>query len=57
MPLQIDETPLFEINVSVPLVLKYKDVTKQYLKEAGPKDDIVLELAVEAQCDYIISFN
>lgn len=28
---------------------------RPYLKD--PQDDMVLELAVEAQCDYIISFN
>lgn len=28
---------------------------RPFLKD--PKDDMVLELAVEAQCDYIISFN
>jgi putative PIN family toxin of toxin-antitoxin system len=85
----IGESSLFEINISVPLVLEYEDVTKRYLKETGltqkdvndiidylcsignrhriyflwrpllkdPKDDMILELAVEAQCDYIISFN
>jgi len=85
----IGESPLFEINISVPLVLEYEDVTKRYSKETGltqkdvndiidylcsignrrriyflwrpllkdPKDDMILELAVEAQCDYIISFN
>lgn len=79
----------FEINLSVPLVLEYEDVTNRqrhinglsaqdisgildylcsiancrqiyflwrpFLKD--PKDDMVLELAVEAQCQYIISFN
>jgi putative PIN family toxin of toxin-antitoxin system len=85
----IGESSLFEINISVPLILEYEDVTKRYLKEMGltqkdvsdiidylcsvgnrrriyflwrpllkdPKDDMILELAVEAQCDYIISFN
>jgi len=85
----IGESSLFEINISVPLILEYEDVTKRYLKEIGliqkdvsdiidylcsvgnrrriyflwrpllkdPKDDMILELAVEAQCDYIISFN
>ena len=80
---------LFEINLSVPLVLEYEDVCKRpglvptlseqevddvldyfcsvarqhkifflwrpFLKD--PKDDMVLELAVEAQCDFIITFN
>jgi putative PIN family toxin of toxin-antitoxin system len=85
----ICESSLFDINISVPLILEYEDVTKRYLKEMGltqkdvsdiidylcsvgnrrriyflwrpllkdPKDDMILELAVEAQCDYIISFN
>jgi putative PIN family toxin of toxin-antitoxin system len=85
----IGESSLFEINISVPLILEYEDVTKRYLKEMGltqkdvsdiidylcsvgnrrriyflwrpllkdPKDDMILELAVEAQCDYIITFN
>jgi putative PIN family toxin of toxin-antitoxin system len=85
----IGESSLFEINISVPLILEYEDVAKRYLKEMGltqkdvsdiidylcsvgnrrriyflwrpllkdPKDDMILELAVEAQCDYIISFN
>jgi putative PIN family toxin of toxin-antitoxin system len=80
---------LFEINLSVPLVLEYEDVAKRpslvpnlseqeiddildYLCSVGhrhtifflwrpflkdPKDDMVLELAVEAQCDCIITFN
>ena len=85
----IGQSDLFEINLSVPLVLEYEDVAKRpglvphlseqevddvldYLCSAGhrhtifflwrpflqdPKDDMVLELAVEAQCDYIITFN
>jgi predicted nucleic acid-binding protein len=28
---------------------------RPYLKD--PKDDMVLELAVEARCDYIVSYN
>jgi putative PIN family toxin of toxin-antitoxin system len=85
----IRESGLFEINLSVPLVLEYEDVCKRpglvptlsdqevddlldyfcsvarqhkifflwrpFLKD--PKDDMVLELAVEAQCDFIITFN
>ncbi len=85
----IGQSDLFEINLSVPLVLEYEDVAKRpglvpnlseqdvddvldYLCSVGhrwaifflwrpflkdPKDDLVLELAVEAQCDYIITFN
>jgi putative PIN family toxin of toxin-antitoxin system len=85
----VGQSDLFEINLSVPLVLEYEDVAKRpglvptlslqdidnildylcsvarrhpifflwrpFLKD--PKDDMVLELAVEAQCDYIVTFN
>lgn len=85
----IGRSDLFEINLSVPLVLEYEDVAKRpglvpalsmqniddildylcsiarrhtifflwrpFLKD--PKDDMVLELAVEAQCEYIVTFN
>ncbi len=85
----IGQSALFEINLSVPLVLEYEDVAKRpglvpalsegdinaildhlcslghrqsifylwrpFLKD--PKDDMVLELAVEANCDFIITFN
>ena len=85
----IGQSDLFEINLSVPLVLEYEDVAKRpglvpllsmqniddildylcsvarrhiifflwrpFLKD--PKDDMVLELAVEAQCEYIVTFN
>ena len=85
----IGRSNLFDINLSVPLVLEYEDVAKRpglvpnlserdvddvldylcsvahrhtifflwrpFLKD--PKDDMVLELAVEAQCDYIVTFN
>ena len=85
----VGQTNLFEVNLSVPLVLEYEDVAKRpglvpllsmqaidnildylcsvahrhtifflwrpFLKD--PKDDMVLELAVEAQCDYIVTFN
>lgn len=85
----VGKSSLFEINVSVPLILEYEDVAKRHLAEIelteedvdniidylcsvgnrrqiyflwrpllkDPKDDMVLELAVEAQCKYIISFN
>ena len=84
------DSGLFDIAVSVPLVLEYEDVTKRagrvaiklskqqvsdvidyichiadkikvyylwrpYLKD--PKDDMVLELAISAQCTHIITFN
>jgi predicted nucleic acid-binding protein len=80
---------LFDINLSVPLVLEYEDVLYRRLSNLGvsrevvdnvldyhcavarvhdifflwrpflsdPKDDMVLELAVRAQCDYIVTFN
>ncbi len=85
----LGQSDLFEINLSVPLVLEYEDVAKRpglvpalplqdidnildylcsvarrhpifflwrpFLKD--PKDDMVLELAVEAQCDCIVTFN
>lgn len=85
----IGQSALFEISLSVPLVLEYEDVAKRpglisafseedidavidrlclmghrqsifflwrpFLKD--PKDDMVLELAVEANCDFIITFN
>jgi len=85
----IGQSDLFEINLSVPLVLEYEDVAKRpglvpalsiqdiddildylcsvahrhaifflwrpFLKD--PKDDMVLELAVEARCEYIVTFN
>ena len=83
------QNSLFEIDLSVPLVLEYEDVAKRpalvpsltdqdvdaildYLCFAAhkhaifflwrpflrdPKDDMVLELAVEAQCEYIVTFN
>jgi putative PIN family toxin of toxin-antitoxin system len=80
---------LFQINLSVPLVLEYEDVVKRYLHELpvdkqdvedlldylcsianiteihylwrpflrDPGDDMVLELAVAANCDAIVTFN
>ncbi len=85
----IGQSEKFDINLSVPLVMEYEDVTlrdgllpkmsraaivdvldylcivgtqkdifflwRPFLKD--PKDDMVLELAVEAQCDYIVTFN
>jgi len=87
--LELLESELFEINLSVPLVFEYEDVAKglarrlrltgrdiddlldflcqianlheifflwrPFLKD--PKDDMVLELAVTARCQYIVTFN
>jgi putative PIN family toxin of toxin-antitoxin system len=82
-------TGLFEIAVSVPLVLEYEDVLGRHLHESrlndkdvgdlldylchvahrqevfylwrpmlkDPNDDMVLELAVAAQCDAIVTYN
>lgn len=80
----------FDINLSVPLVLEYKDVLLRqlpflppltpadidtlldyYCSVANlheiyylwrpilrdPKDEMILELAVKAQCDFIVTFN
>jgi predicted nucleic acid-binding protein len=81
--------PEFQINLSVPLVVEYEDVTKRMTQEIGLSaadvddvidylctvarlrelhflwrpvlkdsgDDLVLELAVEAECDVIITHN
>lgn len=80
---------LFEIHVSVPLILEYESTAKRQLATlpitaqdidllidyicsvaksheiyflwrpflSDPKDEMVLELAVTAQCDAIITFN
>jgi putative PIN family toxin of toxin-antitoxin system len=80
---------LFDIVVSVPLVVEYEAATKRqsrqlalthadiddildYLCQVGlqreifflwrpvlrdPKDDLVLEVAVEAECDYVVTHN
>ena len=80
---------VFEISVSVPLVLEYEAVARRQARELGlthadvdavvdfvcrqahhwkifylwrpflrdPNDDMVLEVAVEAQCRYIVTFN
>lgn len=80
---------VFEISVSVPLVLEYEAVARRHAKELGltladvdavvdfvcrqahhrtifflwrpflrdAKDDMVLEVAVEAQCRFIVTFN
>ena len=80
---------LFEISVSVPLVLEYEEAAKRISREVGlthrdiddlldylcgvgdrrqvfflwrpflkdPGDEMVLELAVEAGCDYVVTYN
>jgi putative PIN family toxin of toxin-antitoxin system len=87
--LQLVGTGLFEINLSVPLVLEYEEVLQRELPNLSvsqqavddildyhcavanqhrifflwrpflpdPEDDMVLELAVKAGCDYIVTFN
>jgi len=81
--------PEFQLNLSVPLVVEYEDVTKRMTQETGLSaadvddvidylctvarlrelhflwrpvlrdsgDDLILELAVEAECDVIITHN
>jgi putative PIN family toxin of toxin-antitoxin system len=80
---------IFEINLSVPLIIEYEDVLKRdqnqlpfsneqidryldYLCSIGnlhdifflwrpilkdPEDDMLLELAIKANCQYIITYN
>ena len=80
---------LFEISISVPLVLEYEEAAKRISREVGlthrdiddlldylcgvgdrrqvfflwrpflkdPGDEMVLELAVEAGCDYVVTYN
>lgn len=80
---------LFDINISVPLILEYHDVLLRQLPRLhlsktdiedlidyychvgrqhkifylwrpvlrDPNDEMLLELAVKAQCDFIITFN
>jgi putative PIN family toxin of toxin-antitoxin system len=82
-------TGVFDIHLSVPLVLEYREVLPRELTQLGvtaadiddliayhcsvakrhkifflwrpflpdPKDDMVLELAVKAGCDAVITFN
>jgi putative PIN family toxin of toxin-antitoxin system len=84
----IDEK-LFEVAISVPLILEYEAVAKRQSRQLGlthsdiddildylctvsahreifflwrpvlrdPKDDLVLEVAVESECDYLITHN
>ena len=87
--LQLVGTDLFDIHLSVPLVLEYRDVLcrpsmaspitphdverlikfhcsvstqhrifflwRSFLPD--PKDDMVLELAVKARCNFIVTYN
>ena len=87
--LSLLESPKFEINLSVPLVIEYEDVLLRkintlnfsepqigqvldYLCMVGnwhdvyflwrpilkdPEDDMILELAVRANCKYIVTYN
>jgi predicted nucleic acid-binding protein len=82
-------TGLFEIHLSVPLVLEYREVLSRELSNLyltatdienliefycsvamchqifflwrpflpDPKDDMVLELAVKARCDSVVTYN
>lgn len=82
-------TGLFEVHISVPLVLEYEDVLLRQRQELGltpedvgdvidafcalaapheifflwrpflrdPKDELLLELAVKAQCGHIVTYN
>jgi len=87
--LSLLESPKFEINLSVPLVIEYEDILLRkintlnfsepqigqvldYLCMVGnwhdvyflwrpilkdPEDDMILELAVRANCKYIVTYN
>jgi putative PIN family toxin of toxin-antitoxin system len=87
--LSLLDSPKFEINLSVPLVIEYEDVLLRkihtlnfnesqidqfldYLCLVGnwhevyflwrpilkdPEDDMILELAVRANCKYIVTYN
>ncbi len=87
--LQLIGNDLFEINISVPVILEYQDVLLRQLPHLqltntdiedlidyycavgrkheifylwrptlrDPNDEMLLELAVKAQCKYIITFN
>lgn len=87
--LSLLDSPKFEINLSVPLVIEYEDVLLRkvhslnfsesqidqlldYVCLAGnwhevyflwrpilkdPEDDMILELAVRANCNYIVTYN
>ena len=83
------DSGLFEVNLSVPLIIEYEAVSKRMLNQTkltgqeltdildylcavsnkrqifflwrpflpDPGDDMVLELAVSAGCQYIVTFN
>jgi len=83
------DSPKFETNVSVPLILEYEAACRNTKNECSisyddidaiidyiclvsrhrkihflwrpflrdPKDDMVLELAVSAECEFIVTFN
>ena len=87
--LQLIDKGLFEINISVPLILEYHDVLLRQLTQLqlsqtdiedlidyycsvgksheiyylwrptlrDPNDEMLLELGVKAQCDFIVTFN
>ncbi|HET6628998.1 MAG TPA: putative toxin-antitoxin system toxin component, PIN family [Woeseiaceae bacterium] len=87
--LSLVDTGLFELVISVPLIMEYESVAKRQSRQFGltyediddildyicrvglqreiyflwrpvlrdPKDDLVLELAVESECDYLITHN
>ncbi|RJP19971.1 MAG: putative toxin-antitoxin system toxin component, PIN family [Candidatus Omnitrophota bacterium] len=87
--LTLIDRELFEINISIPLILEYEDVAKRLIEEINlsendiddildylctvsnrrkifylyrpylrdADDDMVLELAVAAKCDFIITHN
>lgn len=87
--LMLANSGLFEVNLSVPLVVEYEAVAKRMLNQTqlteqdledildyicavankrqifflwrpflpDPGDDMVLELAVAAGCEYIVTFN
>src|SRR5215207_7430105 len=87
--LSLLENNIYELNLSVPLVLEYEEVAKRMIGEIAlseqeidnildfvvsrsnhwhifylwrpqlkdPSDDMVLELAVTANCRYIITYN
>ncbi|MDE0553464.1 MAG: putative toxin-antitoxin system toxin component, PIN family [Candidatus Poribacteria bacterium] len=87
--LMLIDSGLFEVNLSVPLIIEYEAVSKRILNQTkltgqeltdildylctvankrqifflwrpflpDPGDDMVLELAVSAGCQYIVTFN
>ena len=87
--LSLLENDIYQLNLSVPLVLEYEEVAKRMIGEISlseqeiddildfviknsnrwhifylwrpqlkdPSDDMVLELAVTASCNYILTYN